>query len=110
FIFLAALTADVFSQSQYPVKPVRLIVPNPPGGGTDLVARIVSQKVAERWGVNIIADNRPGAGGIIGVEAAARAAPDGYTLLVGHFPLAITVNVAKVPFDPDREREMTDQQ
>ena len=103
FIFLAALTANVFSQPQYPVKPVRFIVPNPPGGGTDLVARVVSQKVAERWGVNLIIDNRAGAGGIIAVEVASKSAPDGYTLLVGHFPLAITVNLVKVPFDPIRD-------
>jgi len=105
FIFLAALTANVFSQPQYPVKPVRFIVPNPPGGGTDLVARVVSQKVAERWGINLIIDNRAGAGGIIAVEVASKSAPDGYTLLVGHFPLAISVNLVKVPFDPIRARQ-----
>ena len=87
----------------YPAKPVRFLVPNPPGGGTDLVARIVSQKVSERWGVNLVVDNRPGAGGIIAVEVAARSAPDGYTLLMAHFPLAITVNIAKVSFDPVRD-------
>jgi tripartite-type tricarboxylate transporter receptor subunit TctC len=102
-VFFAALAADVFSQPQYPVKPVRFIVPNPPGGGTDLVARVVSQKVAERWGINLIIDNRAGAGGIIAVEVAAKSAPDGYTLLVGHFPLAISVNLVKVPFDPIRD-------
>jgi len=101
-LVVAMNTAHVQAQ-QFPVKPVRLIVPNPPGGGTDLVARIVSQKVSDKWGVSIIADNRPGAGGIVGVEAAARAAPDGYTLVVGHFPLAITVNMTKVSFDPVRD-------
>ena len=101
---LIAISSSALAQTpQFPAKPVRLIVPNPPGGGTDLVARIVSQKVGEKWGLNIIADNRPGAGGIIAVEVAARAAPDGYTLLVGHFPLAITVNVTKVSFDPVRD-------
>ena len=87
----------------YPSKPVRFLVPNPPGGGTDLVARIVSQKVSEKWGVNLVVDNRPGAGGIIAVEVAAKAVPDGYTLLMAHFPLAITVNIAKVSFDPVRD-------
>jgi tripartite-type tricarboxylate transporter receptor subunit TctC len=101
--FLVAFAIPAFAQPHYPAKPVRFIVPNPPGGGTDLVARIVSQKVSERWGMNLILDNRPGAGGIIGVEVAAKSAPDGYTLLVGHFPLAITVNLLKVPFDPVRD-------
>jgi tripartite-type tricarboxylate transporter receptor subunit TctC len=87
----------------YPVRPVRFIVPNPPGGGTDLVARIVSQKVTEKWGVNLVVDNRPGAGGIIAVEVAAKSAPDGYTLLMAHFPLAITVNMTRVAFDPVRD-------
>src|SRR5436189_2085364 len=96
---LAALATSALAQQPYPTKPVRFIVPNPPGGGTDLVARIASQKVGERWGMNLIIDNRPGAGGIIAVDVAAKSAPDGYTLLVGHFPLAITVNLVKVPFD-----------
>jgi tripartite-type tricarboxylate transporter receptor subunit TctC len=87
----------------YPVRAVRFLVPNPPGGGTDLVARIVAQKVSEKWGVNLVVDNRPGAGGIIAVEVAAQSAPDGYTLLMAHFPLAITVNIAKVTFDPVRD-------
>ena len=87
----------------YPARPVRFLVPNPPGGGTDLVARIVSQKVSQRWGANLVVDNRPGAGGIVAVEVAAKAAPDGYTLLMAHFPLAITVNLVKVSFDPVRD-------
>src|SRR5688572_26933462 len=93
FALVAAFASPAFAQPQYPVKPVRLIVPNPPGGGTDLVARVVSQKVSERWGVNLIIDNRPGAGGIIAVDVTAKSTPDGYTLLIGHFPLAISVNL-----------------
>lgn len=87
----------------YPSKPIRFLVPNPPGGGTDLVARIVTQKVAEKLGVSVVVDNRPGAGGVIAAEVAARAAPDGYTLLMAHFPLAITVSMVKVRFDPIRD-------
>ena len=94
--------APVHAQG-YPARPVRFLVPNPPGGGTDLVARIVSHKVSEKWGVNLVVDNRAGAGGIIAVEAAAAAAPDGYTLLMAHFPLAITVSLVKVSFDPVRD-------
>ena len=98
-----ALICATASAQQYPARPVRFIVPNPPGGGTDLVARIVAQKVSEQWGQTLVVDNRPGAGGIIAVELAARSAPDGYTLLVAHFPLAITVTLAKVTFDPIRD-------
>ena len=102
-VLLLLLFATFAHAASYPTKPVRLIVPNPPGGGTDLVARIVAQKVSEKWGVNLVLDNRAGAGGIIAVEVAAKSAPDGYTLLIGHFPLAITVNLVKVSFDPVRD-------
>ena len=105
--FIAALALALIcgpaSAQQYPARPVRFLVPNPPGGGTDLVARIVSQKVSERWGTSLVVDNRAGAGGIIAVEVAAKSAPDGYTLLMAHFPLAITVNIARVSFDPVRD-------
>jgi len=68
----------------YPSKPVRIIVPFAAGGGTDLIARIAAQKLAEAWGQQVIVDNRPGAGGIVGTEAGVRAAPDGYTFtLIG---------------------------
>jgi tripartite-type tricarboxylate transporter receptor subunit TctC len=100
---LIALVCATAEAQSYPSRPVRFLVPNPPGGGTDLVARIVSQKVSEKWGVSLVVDNRPGAGGIIAVEVAAKSAPDGYTLLMAHFPLAITVNIAKVTFDPIRD-------
>src|SRR5688572_10549078 len=76
-ILLALVWASASAQT-YPTRPVRWLVPNPPGGGTDLVARIVSHKVSEKWGVNLVVDNRPGAGGIVAVEVAAKSAPDGY--------------------------------
>jgi tripartite-type tricarboxylate transporter receptor subunit TctC len=103
FLLGCALGISVADAQQYPARPVRFLVPNPPGGGTDLVARIVSQKMSERWGANLVVDNRPGAGGIVAVEVAATSAPDGYTLLMAHFPLAITVNIVKVTFDPVRD-------
>lgn len=82
-IALAALgVAGPVSAQAYPVKPVRVIAPFPPGGGTDLFARSIAQKLGAVWGQQAIVDNRSGAGGMIGSELAARAAPDGYTLLV----------------------------
>jgi tripartite-type tricarboxylate transporter receptor subunit TctC len=100
-IMILAAATPVFGQA-YPVKAVRLIVPFPPGGSTETLARLVSVKLAEVWGQQIIIDNRPGAGGIIGTELGAKAAPDGYTLLMGSgAPLTIVPGLyAKLPYDP----------
>jgi tripartite-type tricarboxylate transporter receptor subunit TctC len=87
-IFLA-LTAAAAAQD-YPVKPIRLIVPFPPGGFNDIVARMVATQLGERLGKQVIVDNRTGAGGVVGTELVAHAAPDGYTLLIAS--LAITIN------------------
>src|SRR5689334_6840189 len=80
---LAALgTPPALAQTSYPTKPVRLVVPYPPGGGNDTLARIFGQKLTETLGQQIVVENRPGAGTTIGTTFAARAAPDGYTLLL----------------------------
>ena len=79
---LACLATTAFAQG-YPSKPVRIIVPFPPSGAADLLTRALGRKLSETWGQPVIADNRPGAGGNIGAEAAAKSAPDGYTLLMG---------------------------
>lgn len=85
----------------YPARPVRMIVPFPPGGGTDILARIVSQKLGERLGQQVIVDNRPGAATNIGMELAARSAPDGYTLLMASIGLAANPSLyPKLGFDP----------
>jgi len=85
----------------YPAKPVRIIVPTSPGGGNDFVARHVAQKLGERLGQQFIVENRPGAGGTIGTAQAARAAPDGYTLLLGFVgQLAMSPHVEKGGYDP----------
>jgi tripartite-type tricarboxylate transporter receptor subunit TctC len=67
----------------YPAKPIRYIVPFPPGGGSDLVARSIAQKLTDSAGMQVLVDNRPGAGTIVGAEAAAHSAPDGYTIFMG---------------------------
>jgi tripartite-type tricarboxylate transporter receptor subunit TctC len=85
----------------YPTKPIRLVVPFPPGGATDLLARDVGQKLTEAWGQSVVVDNRPGAGGNIGTELVAKAAPDGYTLEMGTVGThAINASLyAKLPYD-----------
>lgn len=79
---VALLTGTLAHAQQYPAKPIRLVVPFPAGGATDIFARAVSQKLGEKLGTTVIVDNKPGAGGTIGSDLAAKAAPDGYTLLL----------------------------
>ena len=89
----------------YPAKPVRFVVAFPPGGGTDIIARSIAQKLAERIAQQVVVDNRPGAGGNIGTDMVAKSAPDGYTLLMGSAgPLAINASLfGKMPFDPIKD-------
>ena len=89
----------------YPTKPIRLVVPYPAGGGSDLMARPMSQKLNEKWGQSVVVDNRAGATGMIGTELAAKSSPDGYTLLLGSVA-EIALNVAvyrKMTYDPERD-------
>ena len=78
-----ACAGSIASAQGYPTKPVRLIAPFAPGGPTDIVARVVSQRLGQQLGQTVVVDNRASAGGAIGCEIAARSAPDGYTLLLG---------------------------
>ena len=90
--------------SAYPGKPIRLIVPFPPGGGTDAIARAVGEKMGVELGQNFVIDNKPGAGGMIGADAGARAPADGYNLLIGTNSTLVTNKYlyAKMPYDPDQ--------
>jgi tripartite-type tricarboxylate transporter receptor subunit TctC len=95
------LTTGAFAQA-YPSKPIRIVVPFPPGGGTDTIARETAQRVATANGWTIVIDNKPGAGGNLGVDAVAKAPADGYTLVLGQTSnLAINPTMyAKLPYDP----------
>jgi tripartite-type tricarboxylate transporter receptor subunit TctC len=84
----------------YPARPIRLIVPFPPGGGTDITARAVAQKLGESWGQTVVVDNRPGANGTIGVDIAAKSAPDGYTLTMISSSHAVNTSLyTRQPYD-----------
>ncbi len=91
---------SVHAQQNYPTRPIRLIVPAAPGGGSDIVARVMAQKVAESFGVPVVVDNRPGAAGTIGTETAVRAKPDGYTTILVAAPYAANAALYKLPYDP----------
>lgn len=100
FAPLLALTGAASLADDYPLKSIRLLVPFTPGGGTDIVARTVGQKLSEIWGKTVVIDNKPGAGGIVASDIVAKAAPDGYTLCVITPTQAINPSlVANLPFD-----------
>jgi tripartite-type tricarboxylate transporter receptor subunit TctC len=102
-IRLAALLWFVLlgtAHAQYPAKAVRMVIPFPPGGATDIVGRVVAQKLSERWGQPGVGENRPGAGGTIGSEAVAKSAPDGYSLLIATTSThAVGPVLQKLPYD-----------
>lgn len=102
---VSAMAAQADKASAYPARPIRLIVPLTAGGPTDILARIIAVPLGEPLGQQVIVDNRPGAGGNIGAEIAAKSAPDGYTLFMGTSgPLSINSSLyAKLPFDPIRD-------
>ena len=99
------LVAQALAAQPYPARPIRLVVPYPPGGPTDFVGRIVGQKLSLSLGQQVVVDNRPGAGTIIGSELVARAAPDGYTLLfgTGGGTFLAPLMLPNVPYDPHRD-------
>jgi tripartite-type tricarboxylate transporter receptor subunit TctC len=103
-VALAALAGAPFAQ-EYPTRPVKVIVPQPPGGGFDLAARTVSEPLAQLLGQPVVVENRPGSGTLIGTEAAAKAERDGYTLLLGALAnIALNSGLYdKLPYDPQRD-------
>ncbi len=100
FAVLALVASSAVAQ-QYPNRPVKVIIPWPPGQATDLAARIVGEKLSAQLGQPFIMENKPGAGGAIGTEMVAKSAPDGYTLLAASSgPISIMPNLQKIPYDP----------
>ena len=99
-----SLLAGAYAQDTYPVRPIRLIVPSSPGGGTDAAARIISTTLSALLGQQVVIDYRPGAAAMIGTEAVARAAPDGYTLLIAQSTMTIVPSVYRnIRFDPVKD-------
>ena len=102
--FLVCIWAAQALAQDYPARPVRIIVPSPPAGGTDIVGRVLAEHFSKALGQQFFVENKPGAGNIIGIEAAARSAPDGYTLLMTASTLALnSVLYKRVPYDPVRD-------
>jgi tripartite-type tricarboxylate transporter receptor subunit TctC len=103
---LAAMMLACGATAQnYPNRPIRVVVVSTPGGSVDTMARTIGPKLAEKWGQQVIVDNRPGAGGAIAAEIVARSAPDGYTLIMGTVA-SFATNVSlrrKLPYDPVRD-------
>ncbi|MBI2961598.1 MAG: tripartite tricarboxylate transporter substrate binding protein [Betaproteobacteria bacterium] len=104
-VLFAALAVPTASAQDYPAKPVRIVVPYAPGGVTDIASRIVGQKLSEQWKQQVVIENRPGGGGLVGTQLAAKATPDGYTLLAATISeFSITHHLyAKYPLDPVKD-------
>lgn len=101
---VAVLCAGSVPAQTYPSKPVRLIVTYPPGGSSDLMGRVLGQKLAELWGQQVIIESKPGAAGSIGMEFAARQPADGYSFVIGNFgPVAVNPVLSRVPYDVQKD-------
>ncbi len=102
-VLLCLAAGIAVAQAPYPARPVTMIVPFPPGGGTDVGARLIAQKLTQKWGQSVVVENRGGAAGIVGMDAAAKSKPDGYTFVMGNVG-TIAINQSlykKLPYDAD---------
>jgi len=105
-LLLCVASATCAAADQYPNRPIRIIILVVPGGGADITSRAVGQKLTEAWGQQAIVDNRPGGNGIVGMEIAKNANPDGYTLVLGTIgPVAVNPSLYKLPYDPVNDFE-----
>jgi tripartite-type tricarboxylate transporter receptor subunit TctC len=103
-LVFALLWASMGASQDFPTRPVKIVVPSSAGGGSDTTARLLAQKLSEMYGQQVIVDNRPGAGNVIGTEAVAKSAPDGYTLLMAINNHAINASLyQKLPYDPIKD-------
>ncbi len=103
-VFQAPMLPEALAQDAYPGRPIRIIVPSAPGGGSDISARLIAQELTKRWSYSVVVENRAGAGTIVGTDIVAKAAPDGHTLLMA--PGALATNPStykKLPFDAVRD-------
>ena len=102
FTLLAQVGGSIWAAEPYPNKPIQIVVPYTPGGNTDLLARVIAQKLSDAWGKSVIIDNRPGAGGTIGIAQVAKSKPDGYTLALGSFGNILVANslYKSLPYEP----------
>ena len=103
-IVVAALMSGAAQAQSYPSKPVRFVVTYPAGGSSDVMARIIGKKLTELWGQNVLVESRPGAAGALGMEYAAKQAPDGHTFLLGNFgPVLANPLLNKVKYNVDKD-------
>src|SRR3954451_20246387 len=103
-LLLALVSTSALAQQQWPNRPVKLIVAYPPGGSSDLMARIVAAKFNDLWGQQVLVENKPGAAGAIGTDYAAKQPPDGYSFMIANMgPIAVNPLLSKVPYSVDKD-------
>jgi tripartite-type tricarboxylate transporter receptor subunit TctC len=103
-VFVTVLITPFAQAQNYPTRPIRMVIPFSPGGATDVPGRVLAQKLSEQFGQQVVVDNRPGAGSVVGTEVVAHAAPDGYTILMTGTPFAVSPAIyRKLPYHPVKD-------